>query len=135
MSYEDKEKGIWTRDANGKDMLGLVAQNDIMILHYGWPRYRTDRDGTNNQPYWNYRWVQKRGWRGNYYWEKQYVNDRYYDVAPQNITIHAHLFAVKGGFGYEAHDLYDEDNWGGKNTRGKGISLFGVMLHNGKERQ
>lgn len=89
LSYWDKDKGIWTRDAKGDDMLGLIAQNDIMILHYGWPRYM---DGKGN-PYWNYKWDNKK------------KKKQEYDVAPENITIHAALFAVKGGFGYEDYKV------------------------------
>lgn len=119
LSREDKENGIWTRDANGKDMLGLVAQNDIMILHYGWPRYMEGRESTYNKPYWNYKW--RKISFGN--WRKESFT---YDVAPENITIHASLFAVKGGFGYEAYDAYDVDYWGwSKYTRKGDITLWG----------
>lgn len=97
LSYEDKEKGIWTRDAEGKDMLGLVAQNDIMILHYGWPKYKKDNRDTE---YWDekhWEWYYDR--RGDVLARRVLV-----DVAPQNITIHAAIFAVKGGFCYEDYD-------------------------------
>ena len=109
LSYEDKEKGIWTRDANGKDMLGLVAQNDILILHYGWPRYWNGTNDKYDKSYWNYRWKNKK--------KENFT----YDLAPQNITIHAHLFAIEGGFGYEGH------NQGG--SRGN-ITLWGNITQN-----
>ena len=45
MSALDEEKEIYTRyampngklGADGKDMLGLVANYNVFILHYGWP--------------------------------------------------------------------------------------------------
>lgn len=57
------------------DLLGLLASNKILILHYGWP-----------------------GQSGNYF-----GND--VDVAPQNISINAALFALNYSFGFQnAHD-------------------------------
>lgn len=119
LSYWDENKGIWTRYAKGDDMLGLIAQNDIMILHYGWPRYMKGDEDYYNKPYWNYKW-RKRIF-GN--WLKESF---IYDVAPENITIHASLFAVNGGFGYEAYDVPDEYNWWGPIYTKKGnITLWG----------
>jgi hypothetical protein len=134
LSYEDKDKGIWTRDAVGKDMLGLVANKDIMILHYGWPRYMEGRETWYNRPYWNYKWdyVRYWDWGWKYRWEKVTFE---YDVAPYNITIHAALFAIQGGFGYENYDAHDGyDYWGYSIYTRKGdIILWGNITQ--KERK
>lgn len=72
--------GITYKDYNGSnigdinDMLGLVAGNYVRILHNGWPR--------DNE----------RGWHS---------SD---DVAPNNITIHAAIFALNNSFEYEAYN-------------------------------
>ena len=105
-----------TRTANGKDMLGLVANNDILILHYGWPK-QDDRYGNH----WNYEWA----W-GNYgtYWNPDYrygKSNYTYDVAPRDITIHAALFSVNKGFGFE-----DYNKGVGKNN----IILWGNITQN-----
>ena len=101
MSYYDEQKEIWTRKAepnsngDGKDMLGLIANNDVMILHYGWPR-----SATIGKESWDYKW--KWGWDGLSYrtgWHRVK-----YDVAPKNVTIHGAIFAVNGGFGLESYD-------------------------------
>lgn len=88
-----KENGIYVRKAKGKDMLGLVANENIYILHWGWPR-ELNAYTENNDPHWEYYKKENYG-RGRWKWVHAD------DVAPQNITIHAALFAVNGGFGYE----------------------------------
>lgn len=126
MSVWDRDKKIWTRYAEGKDMLGLVANNDIMILHYGWPRYMDGGESTYNKPYWNYIWKSKTRTFGRVSWDK--VNYEY-DVAPKNIFIHSHLFAINGGFGFESFKTgsakQDIVLWGNitQNTR-KGVGTF-----------
>ncbi len=91
LSYWDKDKGIWTRDAKGgDDMLGLIAQNDIMILHYGWPRYM--KGGTKIII------ISLIGIIGGFHilihffggwrWRKQYLANNYsdwYDMAPETL--------------------------------------------------
>ncbi|MFZ5596494.1 MAG: PilX N-terminal domain-containing pilus assembly protein [Bacillota bacterium] len=54
------------------DMLGLVANNDVKILHWGWP--------SNTSPYYN---------------------NQKTDVAPNNINIYAAILALNGCFTYE----------------------------------
>lgn len=60
--------------ANSNDMLGLVARGYVYLLHYGWPR------------------ASGQGWSSDY------------DVAPENITIHAAIFALNNSFQYESYD-------------------------------
>ena len=98
-TYERKAEG------SGKAMLGLVANNNIMILHYGWPR--SAGDGGN--PYWDFEWEWKnQGTRMNpdYKWVKKTLNNKEkdYDTAPKDITIHAAVFSIKQGFGFEGYD-------------------------------
>ncbi|NMA84683.1 MAG: hypothetical protein GX962_12585 [Epulopiscium sp.] len=131
-SVYDSDLGIWVREAKGQDMLGLVANNNVYISHYGWPKNPED----GGKLYWDYTWEWKYGAvineRGRqeyrYAWFKeeklerlpkynengQVVKDRWgrveytdvnttYDMAPHKITVHAAIFAVKGGFGYESY--------------------------------
>lgn len=155
MSFYDDEKRIYTRysfggddgkdkSKPGKDMLGLIANNNIFILHYGWPKKAHNEDRTDD--YWNFEWgnwvddgkyvrqhlsedtyynikiknhgtysvlkVGKgRGYDltpGEYYvWEpdeKWGTKSKTYDVGPHDVTIHAALFSVHQGFGYEDYD-------------------------------
>ncbi|MFA7412198.1 MAG: pilus assembly PilX N-terminal domain-containing protein [Tissierellaceae bacterium] len=157
LSTFDNDLKIWTRyalDKNdntkpGKDMLGLIANNEILILHYGWPK-QVDEYGDS----WNFKWGNwVNEWKfvgnkrlsnnttyknieitingipkfyesikvtnngevksGTYYvremnpnwgWQKGTSNSQTYDVAPKDITIHAALFSVRSGFGYEDYD-------------------------------
>lgn len=88
LSYYDDDKGIWTRDATGTDMLGLVANHDVMVLHYNWPR-----DPSSGDTYWHEHFL---------FWEYGL------DVAPTDADVHAVLFALNGGFGFEtAEGLID----------------------------
>lgn len=136
-----------TRTAEGKDMLGLVANNEIYILHYGWPK-QSDEYGD----YWNFEWKwgdygrnEKRNFKAGYYsnitingtyHSKVYLNGNYnvwisnyrygkssytYDVAPNDIIIHAALFSVNKGFGFE-----DYSKGTGKNN----ITLWGNITQN-----
>jgi len=59
------------------DMLGLIANRNVRILHYYWPK----ADGYTN------------GWGS--------PSER--DVAPNNLNIHAAICAVTGSFEYEEH--------------------------------
>lgn len=130
MSSYDSEKKIYTRysfDKNdskkpGKDMLGLIANNDILILHYGWPKKAYDSDGKDDS--WDFEWEWKNwGWwlSPDYKWGK--VN-KTYDMGPHNLTINAALFSVNEGFGYEDH---------GKGPRKGDIILWGNITQ--KERK
>ncbi|NLP46572.1 MAG: hypothetical protein GX347_05980 [Epulopiscium sp.] len=130
-SIYDEELGIYVRQAKGPDMLGLVANHNVWISHYGWPKNPND----GGKSYWDYTWewesraiVNSRGRVIGYqngWFKKQQIEylpkydengyaivDRRgrpiyeyynttYDIAPYNITIHAAIFAVQGGFGYE----------------------------------
>ncbi len=99
MSAFDEKKGIYTRyamknnklGADGKDMLGLVANNDIMIMHYGWLKQQ-DENIWYDQPYW-YGMV-------NYYYYPVPVPYKK-DMAADYVDIHAAVFAINGGFGFE----------------------------------
>ncbi|MFA5524054.1 MAG: hypothetical protein WDA24_06830 [Tissierellales bacterium] len=165
MSSYDIEKNIYTRysfDGNtnnpGKDMLGLIANNNIYILHYGWPKKAYNSDGRDDS--WNFEWgswvdnggyVRKKldsgtynnikiRYRGTYstlrvgygkndhlkpgefdVWEpdeKWSTKNKTYDMGPHNITIHAALFSVNQGFGYEDYD---------KGPRKGDITLWGNL--------
>lgn len=91
-SYKPAGKTYYIREASGKDMLGLIANSDIFILHYGWPKMSINSD----DPYWDFVWVKS----GN----KWVKSDHTYDFAPDNVTIHSAVFAVNGGFGYETYN-------------------------------
>lgn len=110
MSSYDNEKKIYTRysfggddgkdnSKPGKDMLGLIANNNILILHYGWPKKAYNPDGMDDN--WNFEW-QWKNWgtskNPSYRWGQV---SKTYDVAPHNVTINAAIFSVKQGFGYE----------------------------------
>ena len=58
---------------NCNDMLGLIANRNVRILHYNWPKAGGSWYGTR------------------------------LDVAPTTINIHASIFAVTGSFEYEEH--------------------------------
>lgn len=152
MSSFDSEKKIYTRysfernniNKPGKDMLGLIANNNILVLHYGWPKKAHDSSGTDDS--WDFEWaswtdegkyVRKYLEAGTYYnitirnrgtystlrvgsgwfdnlrpgnydvWEpdeKWGTKSKTYDMAPHNVIIHAALFSVNQGFGYEDYD-------------------------------
>lgn len=68
--------------ASCDDMLGLIANRNVRILHYNWPR---DKNSSS----------------GRYYWPNSGLINK--DVAPTNIDIHASIFAVTGSFEYEEH--------------------------------
>lgn len=61
------------------DMLGLIANRNVRILHYNWPR--------GSSPF---------------YYKKSSLT--HYDVAPKNMNVFASIYAVTGSFEYEAHD-------------------------------
>ena len=65
-----------TLDENNDDLLGLVSQRNIEILHHGWPRYT----------YWTDHWSESN------------------DVSVDDITIEAAIFALDGSFSFEDHD-------------------------------
>ncbi|ABR49604.1 hypothetical protein Amet_3476 [Alkaliphilus metalliredigens QYMF] len=113
--------GEVTITGEGKDMLGLVANNNVYVMHYGWPRDGSDGNGH----FWNYQWEKRTtgwGWWSTFQnWRRTSRNNRTYDVAPTNIHIHAAMFALNEGFGFE-----DYDQGAGKDT----IYLWGNMTQN-----
>lgn len=66
--------------AGSDDMLGLIADRNIYILHRGWPGYNSGYNSNNYS-----------------------TNSSDTDVAPNNITINAAIFALKGSFAFEDH--------------------------------
>ncbi len=66
------------------DMLGLIANRNVRVLHYNWPR---DKVSSSDRSYWPNTGVSR------------------IDVAPTNMNIHASIFAVTGSFEYEAHEM------------------------------
>ena len=145
MSSFNEDKSIWTRYAlgvnsnkPGKDMLGLIANNDILILHYGWPKKALDQNKTDD--YWNSVWEKK--YTGYIFrrfdkWELSSKSSTKYDVAPKNINIHAAVFSVKEGFGYEDYSKGirkgDINLWGNitQKTR-KAVGTIGSTGYNKK---
>ncbi|WP_093313190.1 pilus assembly PilX N-terminal domain-containing protein [Tindallia californiensis] len=103
-SVWDSEREIWIREAEGEDMLGLVANHDVLILHHGWLRDGTDGNGWS----WDYEWEKR--WTGPFWnrrfrnWQRSSTDSRMYDVAPNDMHIHGAVFATQGGFGFENHD-------------------------------
>ena len=99
----DPTSGEWTHTevggASGEDMLGLVATNHVDVLHYNWP-----------SQYHNVRYY---GSIGNlldyddYCYTFMNVNlpD---DHAPENIHLHAAIYAQEESFGFEAYDRGEE---------------------------
>lgn len=111
-SYKPVGEDKYIREVNGKDMLGLVANGNVSILHFNWPKMSVDGD----DPYWDFVWKWNNSSRG-------YIKEDYkYDFAPKDIAIHSALFAVNGGFGYERYNERNED----RNYVRKGdITLWG----------
>lgn len=105
MSALDSEKNIYTRYAlkknggDGKDMLGLVANNDVMIMHYGWFKYKNEND-LDDESY-QYDWVKEHY----LFWYRWVKVPKKIDVAPKDIIIDSAIFAVNGGFGFEDYDI------------------------------
>ncbi|HWR62175.1 MAG TPA: hypothetical protein VN580_11220 [Clostridia bacterium] len=130
-SYKPAGKDYYIRAASGKDMLGLVANSDIFILHFGWPKMSVN----NDTPYWDFVWARS----GNKWVKSGYL----YDVAPKDINIHSAVFAVNGGFGYESYDAYNGDRayvrkgditlWGNITQRTRlPVGLIGTTGYNKK---
>ncbi len=101
-SHKPSGKDYWIREASGKDMLGLIANNNIYILHYGWPKTPVSSDG--GKAYWDFKWEWKNFgfllWPDYRYGQTNFT----YDVAPKDVTIHSAVFAVNGGFGFEDYN-------------------------------
>ncbi|WP_353095905.1 hypothetical protein [Tissierella praeacuta] len=110
LSSYDNEKNIYMRysfakddkSKPGKDMLGLIANKNVLILHYGWPKKAHNSDGRDDN--WNFQWE----WRNyggiirpDYRWGTRNIT---YDMGPYNITIHAAIFSVFRGYGFGYED-------------------------------
>lgn len=101
--------------SKGDDMLGLVADNNIFILHYSWPAQLTQTQKiTEKSGRWStLTYGSQGGWTNGY---EDFGSGP--DSAAYNILIHGSLFTTKGSFGYE------EPRMG----PGKGeITLFGSV--------
>ncbi|HWP95935.1 MAG TPA: DUF4900 domain-containing protein [Syntrophomonadaceae bacterium] len=76
--------GVWaSTTVNGSDMLGLVGDRKIRILHYDWPRQLPNPAGTTTE-----------------YWGGNSSSSRI-DMARSNYTIHAAMFVRRSTYGYE----------------------------------
>lgn len=64
------------------DMLGLIANRNVRVLHYNWPREKVSSSDR-------------------YYWPN--TGSSRIDVAPTNMNIHASIFAVTGSFEFEEY--------------------------------
>lgn len=74
----------------GKDMLGLAAKRQVIILHYNWPAQYDDATPWTIFDCDNYCWT--------------FLNTGFFplDKAPENIKIYAALYAGDKHFGFEA---------------------------------
>lgn len=86
--------------SNKNDMLGLVADNNIFILHYSWPSQISDANNGNNIYASSYGWTNGK---------QSFPSPNDYsasgpDSAPTNILIHAALFTTSGSYGFEKPD-------------------------------
>lgn len=95
-SYQPSDEDYWIREAHGNDMLGLVALNEIKILHYGWLKKAIKKDLSDNE--WNF------NWRWSYWYNKWITDTKDYDFAPRDIIVHGALFSLGGGFSYDYHE-------------------------------
>lgn len=104
-SYNNQNfsNGQWlSTDVTGDDMLGLIAGRNVHVLHWNWPSQISHVVATIFLPEKD---------RFNYNWGREpetlssgdFLNLINNDTAPQNITLHAAIFAVGGSFGYETN--------------------------------
>lgn len=83
--------------SSGEDMLGLTAANNVTVMHYNWPsqynNYNCYGTVTDLSDYDNYSW--------------SFLNLTYIpiDKSPDNVNIHAAIYAQADSFGYEAANL------------------------------
>lgn len=87
-------------DSNNNNMLGLIAQNDINILHFGWP------NSSGSWPEYERKWI---------------IFKDYRDVALEDIDIYAAVFALDGSFGFEDYDSESPKEY---------INLTGSLMQN-----
>lgn len=87
--------------SNRDDMLGLVADNNIQILHYSWPAQLSDMSKGSHIIISNNGWTEGKVQT----FPSQYdYSASGPDSAAANILIHAALFTTRGSFGYEKPD-------------------------------
>ncbi len=111
-SYNNQNfsNGQWLRtDVNGNDMLGLIAGRNVHTIHWNWPSqisYKHDTL-TNGKDRYAYNWGKKPLFASSIIHESistmSLRNLFTIDTAPDNITIHAAIFAVTGSFGFETN--------------------------------
>lgn len=87
--------------SNQDDMLGLVADNNIFILHYSWPAQWHERISSGGSLY-----ASNCGWTNG---DESFPNYRDYrplgpDSAAADIQIYAALFTTRGSYGFEKSD-------------------------------
>ena len=92
------ENGEWSYTkvtGKGEDMLGLVATNHVDVLHYNWPsQYHNVRYRISVLDWFDY---------DDYCYT--FMNlDLPVDHAPENIYLHAAIYAQEESFGFEAYD-------------------------------
>lgn len=86
--------GYWEREATGKDMLGLVANKSIFIMHYGWPKMAYEmKNGKWQDTSWTFEWTLKD--------DGKYVNEQLNAGTYYNIKIR-----TQGYFGSYSEKTY-----------------------------
>lgn len=89
--------------ANKDDILGLVADNNIYILHYSWPaQLKFNEKITEKSWGYTYTYGSNYGWTNGY---QTFSSGSDPDSASTGgILIHGALFTTRGSFGFERHD-------------------------------
>ncbi len=106
---QEEVNGKWDHTAVtgvGEDMLGLVSNSKVQIMHYNWP--------TNYHEVYYYSYSSKRNYN-DYCWSGDL------DVAPENIKIYAAIFTCNMSFGFESHTSGSQKN---------DINLIGSLTQN-----
>ena len=87
----------WLRtDVTGDDMLGLIAGRNVHTIHWNWPSQISYKDAIGKDKF-GYNWGERTLLMSD-------LNNLFTkDTAPENITIHAAVFAVTGSFGFETN--------------------------------
>ncbi|MGI5879214.1 MAG: hypothetical protein ACOX6L_01290 [Syntrophomonadaceae bacterium] len=89
-------------EVEGDDMLGLIARRNVHTIHWNWPSQISHIVATVFLPEkdrFNYNWGQEPLTLSSL----DYNNLITLDTAPEDITLHAAVFAVEGSFGYETN--------------------------------
>ncbi len=99
-SYNNQNfsNGQWlSTDVQGNDMLGLIANRNVHTIHWNWPSQISHKDAILGKDKFGYNWGRRT------LLMSDLNNLITKDTAPDNITIHAAVFAVRGSFGYETN--------------------------------